>query len=46
MLEKVHLKASVALDKSMPQQVHPEASISGHGLIHYTAGTEDTVVLG
>lgn len=45
-LEKVHLKASVNLDKSMPQQVQPEVSISGHGLIHCTAGTEDTVVLG
>lgn len=39
-LEKVHLKASVDLDKSMPQQVQPEVSISGHGLIHCTAGTE------
>lgn len=39
MLEKVHLEASVALGKSIPQQVHPEVSLSGHGLIHCTAGT-------
>ncbi|GAB0209420.1 cAMP-dependent protein kinase inhibitor alpha [Grus japonensis] len=33
MLEKVHLKASVAVDKSMLQQVHLEASVAVHGVM-------------
>ena len=33
MLEKVHLKASVAMDKSMLQQVHLEASVAVHDVM-------------
>ena len=30
MLEKVHIKASLAVDKSMLQQVHLEVSVAVH----------------
>ena len=32
-LEKVHLEASVVVDKSMLQQVHLEASVAVHGVM-------------
>ena len=33
MLEMVHLKVPVALDKSLLQQVHPEASMTVHEVV-------------
>jgi len=40
MLEKIHLQASVAVDKSMLQQAHLEASVALHEIMveHLKAG--------